>query len=110
VLAVQRAHLSLSISTESFYTCRNVPILSSFFGITIRMYFNDHNPPHFHVAYQGHEAYLSIEDGAIIEGFLPKKCLALVQEWSAEHRSELQDNWLKATNLEPLFRIPGADQ
>ncbi|MHB1273785.1 MAG: DUF4160 domain-containing protein, partial [Rhodanobacter sp.] len=29
-----------------------MPIISSFFGIYIRMYFADHAPPHIHVDYQ----------------------------------------------------------
>jgi len=43
-----------------------MPIIASFFGIYVRMYFDDHAPPHFHVEYQGHEAYVAIADGAII--------------------------------------------
>jgi len=33
----------------------------------------------------------------------------IVQEWAREHRAELLENWTKARNLEPLQRIPGAD-
>ena len=46
-------------------------VISSFYGILIRMYFADHAPPHFHAAYQGHEALVRIADGAIIKGALP---------------------------------------
>jgi hypothetical protein len=28
-----------------------MPTISRFFGILIQMYFDDHNPPHFHVKY-----------------------------------------------------------
>jgi len=29
-----------------------MPTISTFFGVTIRMFFSDHPPPHFHAAYQ----------------------------------------------------------
>jgi len=28
-----------------------VPVISNFFGIYVRMYFDDHAPPHIHVEY-----------------------------------------------------------
>ncbi len=86
-----------------------MPVISYFFGIYIRMYHDDHNPPHFHVEYQGFEAYISINTGEIIEGKLPKKALKIVQEWIDEHREELLSNWEKAISLKPLDKIKGAD-
>jgi hypothetical protein len=40
-----------------------VPVVSLFLGIVIRMYHDEHPPPHFHAAYQGFEAFVRIEDG-----------------------------------------------
>lgn len=74
------------------------------------MYFADHATPHFHVEYQGHEALVAIADGRILEGSLPKRCAALVAEWAQERRQELTSNWGRGQSMEPLFRIPGADQ
>ena len=74
------------------------------------MYHNDYASPHFHVEYQGHEALVRIEDGALTQGELPKRALRIVQEWVIEHRVELQANWVKARAILPLDRIPGADQ
>ncbi len=48
-----------------------MPIISSFFGIYVRMYFADHAPPHIHVEYQGHEAVIAIADGMLVQGDLP---------------------------------------
>jgi hypothetical protein len=48
-----------------------MPTISIFFGIAIRMFFSDHPPPHFHVAYQRYRAVIAIESGAIISGALP---------------------------------------
>ncbi len=36
-----------------------MPIISSFFGIYVRMYFADHGPPHVHIEYQGHEGLVT---------------------------------------------------
>ena len=86
-----------------------VPIISTFFGICIRMYHNDHAPPHFHAEYQGHEALIDIAHGRVIEGRLPRAAERLIHEWCANHQSELLANWEKARNLLPLERIQGAD-
>ncbi len=55
-----------------------MPVISSFYGILIKMYFGDHSPPHFHAEYAEHTAQLAIRDFAVIEGYLPHKALALV--------------------------------
>jgi len=86
-----------------------MPIIASFFGIYIRMYFDDHQPPHFHVEYQGHQAYVAIADGSIVKGELPRRAHAIVRQWAADHRGELEQNWANGQALLPLNRIAGAD-
>jgi hypothetical protein len=88
-----------------------MPTISWFFGIAIRMYFNDHNPPHFHAVHDREEAVIAIETGAIVEGRLSPNARRLVQEWALRHREELMDNWNRARpgTREPLQRIPGLD-
>lgn len=86
-----------------------MPIISSFFGIYIRMYFADHGPPHFHVEYQGQEALVGLQDGEVIDGRLPTRARALVRQWCLDHQAELAQNWENAQALKPLSRIPGAD-
>ena len=86
-----------------------MPIISSFFGIYIRMYFADHAPPHFHVEYQGHMALVAIADGTLLEGELLSRALALVRQWCTDHRVELEQNWSNGQALLPLNRIAGAD-
>jgi hypothetical protein len=86
-----------------------VPIISIFFGIVIRMYFDDHPPPHFHASYQGHEAFVRIADGHIIYGSLPKKAERIVRQWALDHRAELMANWDRGVALQPLEMILGAD-
>jgi len=86
-----------------------MPIIASFFGIYIRMYFADHGPPHIHVEYQGQEALVALADGRILQGRLPMRAHALVKQWAIDHRVELDQNWARAQALLPLTRISGAD-
>jgi hypothetical protein len=86
-----------------------MPIISSFFGNYVRMYFANHPPPHIHVEYQGHEALVALADGAIIQRELPRRAQALVQQWCLDHHAVLEQNWANAQALRPLHRIPGAD-
>jgi hypothetical protein len=87
----------------------NVPVISVFFGIMIRMYFDDHPPPHFHASYQGFEAFVRIADGAIIRGSLPNKASRIVRQWALDHQVELMANWQRGVDLLPLEMIAGAD-
>ena len=87
-----------------------MPILSVFFGIIVRMWHDDHPPPHIHVEYQGFEAFVEIRTGEMSAGRLPKKAAAIVKEWCLRHQVELMENWERAQRFESLERIPGADQ
>ena len=69
-----------------------MPEISRFYGIKIRMFYEDHNPPHFHMEYQEYEAIVHIKDGSF-KGEMPKRAVKLVLEWSDAHQSELLDNW-----------------
>jgi hypothetical protein len=82
-----------------------MPEVSRFYGIIIRMYFNDHNPPHFHAVYSGSEAVIDINTLAVIAGSLPPRAMGLVVEWASFHREELLADWRRARDFEPLVRI-----
>lgn len=69
-----------------------MPEICRFYGIIIQMFFNDHNPPHFHVVYGDFKAIININD-EIVEGFMPKRALKLVFEWMDLHKLELIENW-----------------
>lgn len=70
-----------------------MPEISRFFGIVVRMYFSDHEPPHFHAAYGDMEALVAIESLEILRGELPRRALSLVLEWATLHRSALREDW-----------------
>ena len=70
-----------------------MPTISTFFGILIRMYFNDHPPPHFHAQYGEYEVVIAIESQLVLEGSFPRRALGLVIEWAELHQPELLADW-----------------
>lgn len=82
-----------------------MPEISRFYGIVIRMFFDDHNPPHFHAFYGGSEALIGINSCAVISGSLPPRALGLVVEWATQHREELLEDWERAGRHIPLSKI-----
>jgi hypothetical protein len=83
-----------------------VPAISRFFGIVIRMCFDDHAPPHFHAFYGEHGATVRINPVGVIAGALPARALGLVVEWARIHERALLANWELARESRPLDSIP----
>lgn len=82
-----------------------MPEICRFYGIIIAMFFDDHNPPHFHARYGGDKVAIEIESLRILDGQLPARALGLVIEWASEHQSELMKNWDLAKNNEAPKKI-----
>jgi Domain of unknown function (DUF4160) len=82
-----------------------MPQISYFLGVIIRMFYRDHNPPHFHAFYGDFEALIDIEKNELISGQLPPRVLGLVTEWAAMHQSELMENWERARKQDVLLSI-----
>ena len=72
-----------------------MPVLSRFYGIVIRMYFqqSEHNPPHVHAIYGENVAAIDIKTGEILEGDLPPKALSMVREWVNINKDDLLEMW-----------------
>lgn len=70
-----------------------MPTISMFYGILIKMYWDDHAPPHFHVEYGEYRAQYLIEPLHLAKGSLPRRADALVLEWATMHRIELMEDW-----------------
>jgi hypothetical protein len=85
-----------------------MPTISQFFGIFIRMFFDDHPPPHFHAKYNEYQAVIDIKRQEVIEGHLPRRALGLVLDWAELHQAELLTDWelcrakQKPLNIAPL--------
>lgn len=74
-----------------------MPIIAKFNGITIRMYFlqSEHNPPHIHAIYGEYAAAIDIQNGEILDGYIPKKVYDSLKSWFDSHEDELLDMWNK---------------
>ena len=79
-----------------------LPEISRFLGIVIAMFYNDHEPPHFHVRYGERRAIVAIDTLVLLEGSLAPRVLGLVMEWAALHKAELTENWSRARRQVPL--------
>lgn len=72
------------------------------------MYFNEHNPPHFHVEYQDYEAIVNIETGELT-GKMSRRALGLVYDWLDQNKEALLENWKRIEERKPLKRIKPLD-
>jgi phosphomannomutase len=82
-----------------------MPEISRFFGIVIKMFFDDHSPPHFHAYYGDDEVLIDIRAISVFAGQFPPRALGLVVEWATLHQQELLDNWQRAKGQQPTVRI-----
>ncbi|MFI3173571.1 MAG: DUF4160 domain-containing protein [Bacillota bacterium] len=80
-----------------------MPIICMLEGIKIEMYFDDHNPPHFHATYGDDKAIVSITEATIMQGKLPIKKLKILLGWTVLHEDELMDMW----NTQSIHRLEG---
>ncbi len=86
-----------------------MPTVSMFFGIIVRMYYQEHAPPHFHAEYQGQRGVFDF-DGNLTKGnFYSTSAKRLIKQWATLHREELSQNWDNARREETLFRIAPLD-
>ena len=81
-----------------------MPVISSFYGLIIKMYFqqSEHNPPHFHAIYGEYIGAIDIQNLKMIEGDLPPKALSLVREWAELYKKELLNIW----NTQQFIKLP----
>ncbi|MCL2630586.1 MAG: DUF4160 domain-containing protein [Firmicutes bacterium] len=85
-----------------------MPIVSSFYGIIIQMFFNEnagHHTPHFHASFAEFEAVYDF-DGNKLEGNMPKSKSKLIEAWVELHRDELSASW-KASRQGAIIKIEG---
>lgn len=82
-----------------------MPEICRFWGIIIKMYADEHAPPHFHASYGEHKATFSISSGKLMEGRLPKKQERLITAWAAVCKKELIANWNSLTSGKGFKKI-----
>jgi len=86
-----------------------MPEISRFFGIIIKMFFDEHNPPHFHAEYGGDVALIDIHNLSVFSGRLPPRVIGLVIEWATVHQPELFVDWDRARAQQELLEIAPLD-
>ena len=82
-----------------------MPEISRFFGIIIAMFFDEHNPPHFHARYGEDGVAIEVRTLKVLEGRIPPRALGLVIEWASHHQEELFRNWELARQNRRLNKI-----
>jgi len=81
-----------------------MPEICRFYGITITMNYNEHNPPHFHAMYQDYEISVEIKT-ALVKGTMSKRALKMIFEWLELYKDELLADWDLAQNRQALLKI-----
>ena len=70
-----------------------MPVITRFFGIVVKMYPNDHTPPHFHAIYGEYIGVIDIKTLEMLEGDLSNRAYKLVKEWAEKHQDDLMQIW-----------------
>lgn len=86
-----------------------MPVISTFFGIVIRMYYREHGVGHFHAEHQGQQATFTFDGEALAGEISSGTAVRLIREWCAAHRAELEANWERAREGSQLERIEPLD-
>lgn len=86
-----------------------MPTISTFYGILIQMYYEDHPPPHLHARYNEFKARYNIATGELLSGELPRQAHRLVQEWIGLNKDALAANWSRMENGEQMEYIQGLE-
>ena len=82
-----------------------MPEICRFYGIIIAMFYDDHNPPHFHARYGKDWVVIEINSLRVLDGRFSSRALGLVIEWASQHQEELLKDWELAKNNQPLEKI-----
>lgn len=82
-----------------------MPEICRFFGIVIAVFYDDHNPPHFHARYGGKKVSIEIQTLKVLDGEISPRALGLVVEWASLHKEELMKDWELAGANKPPEKI-----
>lgn len=82
-----------------------MPEICRFLGIVIQMFFDDHNPPHFHAIYGNYEGVFCINTLEMTGGQMPARVRGLVIEWATLHQNELLENWTSIRKTQKFKKI-----
>jgi Domain of unknown function (DUF4160) len=70
-----------------------MPTLQRFGAVSVRMYADDHRPPHFHIVAPDFQVLVRISDLTVIEGRARPAEIAEAMAWAGTHRESLVLKW-----------------
>ena len=79
-----------------------MPAISIFFGIVIKMFYNEHEPAHFHAEYQGQRGKFDLAGRMVVGNIGSKTARRLIRQWTKEHEAEIRANWRRMKAGKPL--------
>ena len=84
-----------------------MPTLATVAGMAILIYYDDHEPAHFHIRGPNFRAKVAIGDLSVLAviGRMRPAEINAVRRWARSHQSDLWANWRRAQRLEPLQKI-----
>jgi len=88
---------------------RDMPVISIFFGIVIRMHFREHEPKHFHAEHQSRDGKFDFDGNQTVGNITSANALELIRQWATLNGEALESNWSKIKSGQPLDRIPPLD-
>jgi hypothetical protein len=77
-----------------------MPTLQRFGTVSIRMYADDHRPPHFHIVGPDFQVVVRIADLTVTAGTARRRQIAEAMAWATEHREMLALKWVELTERE----------
>ncbi len=80
-----------------------MPVITRFYGILIKMYFREHDIPHFHAICGEYNGVFDVETLEMIEGDLPARAQKMIQEWASQYQSEPLIMW----KTQKIKKLPG---
>jgi hypothetical protein len=70
-----------------------MPTIVKLGNIAIRMFADDHNPPHFHIVTPEHQALVDIASLSLIAGAMDRRSLDAALAWARDNRELLEQEW-----------------
>jgi len=72
--------------------------------LIIRVYANDHLPPHFHAITPDLEALIEIKTLAVLRGHLSPQATRTVMSWATRNRATIVAEWNRINPRFPIAR------
>jgi hypothetical protein len=70
-----------------------MPVLQRFGSVSVRMYADDHRPPHFHIVAPDFQVLVRFSDLTVIAGEARPTQIAAALVWAQSHQEALALRW-----------------